>query len=78
MRILLKIASKMFEADYEEEIRENVTAQDILNLINEFNEKIIIEKGGTKWNRKEIDENGNWLQDENFDYTITIYDDYVE
>lgn len=68
----------MFEADYEEEIRENVTAQDILKIIEEFNESIIIKKGGTKWNCKEIDENGNWLQDKNFDYTIIIYDDYIE
>ena len=74
MRILIEKAS-----DYKKEeirIRENVTAQDILNLINEFNERIIIRKGGFIFTNEV--KNGNRIIDENFDYTVTIYDSYVE
>lgn len=45
----------------DKEIRENQTAEDILNLIKEFKESIIIDKG-----------------DSDVDYSITIYDDYIE
>lgn len=73
MRILIRKAS-----DYsKKEIRENQTAQDILKIIKEFNESIIIEEGGFLFTN-EVNENGNLVKDENFDYTITIYDDYVE
>ena len=72
MRILIEKASDYYS---DEEIRENQTAQDILKIIDEFNESIIIKKGGVYFKK---DENGTYLKDENFDYTITIYDDYVE
>jgi hypothetical protein len=73
MRILLiKASDGRFK-----EIRESQTAQDILKIMEEFNEAIIIEKGGY-FNTKKIDENGEIIIDENFDYTITIYDYDVE
>jgi phage pi2 protein 07 len=73
MRILIRKAS-----DYSnKEIRENQTAQDILKIIEEFNESIVIDKGGVYYS-EERDENGHFSKDENFDYTIVIYDDYIE
>lgn len=48
------------------EIRENQTSQDILNIIEEFDQSIIIEKVNSE---DDID---------NVDYDITIYDDWVE
>lgn len=75
MRILIRKASDY--SDEEKIIRENQTAQDILKIIEEFNKSIIIEKGGVSYS-KEKDENGHFLRDKNFDYTIVIYDDYVE
>ncbi len=74
MRILIRKAS---DCSKEEIIRENQTAQDILKIIEEFNESIIIDEGGVYYS-EERDENGHFLKDENFDYTITIYDDYIE
>lgn len=74
MRILIEKASN---SDFQE-IRENQNAQDILNLMQEFNQNIIIEKGGILFIENEVDERGFYKRDTNFDYTITIYDDYVE
>lgn len=57
----------MKASDFErEEIRENQTSQDILNIIEEFHYSIIIAKVNSE---DDID---------NVDYNITIYDDWVE
>lgn len=51
-------------SDWEyQEIRKNISAEDILNIMNEFEHKIVIEKSCIK---KELD------------YNIIIYDDYLE
>ena len=59
--ILIKKAS---DDDFEE-IRKNIKAEDILNLINEFKHNIIIRKAIPHY-------------EPNVDYTIVIYDDYLE
>lgn len=57
----------MKASDFErEEIRENQTSQDILNIIEEFHYSIIIQKVNSEEDVY------------NVDYNITIYDDWVE
>ena len=48
-----------------EEVRKVIKAEDILNLINEFKHKIIIRKAISHY-------------EPSVDYTIIIYDDYLE
>jgi len=72
MRILITKAS---DDDFQE-IRENQSAQDMLNLMNEFNKRIIIRKGGFVFTNEV--KNENRIIDKNFDYTVTIYDSYIE
>lgn len=60
-----------FASNETEIIRENQTPQDILNLIEEFNHSIVVEKIGgltTTWSGEEIE----------VDYSIIIYDGYIE
>lgn len=59
---ILKISDWSFK-----EIRNGQTAEDILNLMSEFNSAIIINRPPT------FDDS---VQD--CDYDVTIYDDYVE
>ena len=73
MRIVINRASdELFQ-----EIRENQTEKDIINLINEFKSKIVVRKGGCYYILDNKEKCGYRL-DRQIDYTIIIYDSYLE